>query len=226
MRARSRHLGENTLSSRSGTPRSLVTKLVEVKSTGWGRWNWRHYSEFHKTVPYTMLYLKAGLRELVTKQARAKWGELNRAAAACLAGTQRGSRARTLCRAGQGRSNGAGEGDAEEKSFRRAVYLSPAGVKLGSIVAISPDGRFLLSESCYFAKQESSASSWVCRRRSSLASISAVWIFKTYCLCIDRPHPVLTYCASRHADNYVKLVTTDTADAVESALSHCAPVTC
>eukprot|EP00246_Nothoceros_aenigmaticus_P012192 TRINITY_DN3653_c0_g1_i3.p1 TRINITY_DN3653_c0_g1~~TRINITY_DN3653_c0_g1_i3.p1 ORF type:complete len:725 (+),score=125.57 TRINITY_DN3653_c0_g1_i3:628-2802(+) len=48
----------------SGTPRSLVTQIMEVKSTGWGRWRKSDYSKFHKTVPYVMLCRIAGLREL------------------------------------------------------------------------------------------------------------------------------------------------------------------
>lgn len=35
--------------------------------------------------------------------------------------------------------------DDEENRFPKAVALSPAGVKLGSIVAVTPDGRFLLT---------------------------------------------------------------------------------
>ncbi|KAG0575918.1 hypothetical protein KC19_5G040000 [Ceratodon purpureus] len=35
--------------------------------------------------------------------------------------------------------------DDEENRFPKAVALSPAGVKLGSVVAITPDGRFLLT---------------------------------------------------------------------------------
>ncbi|XP_024399024.1 BEACH domain-containing protein C2 isoform X1 [Physcomitrium patens] len=66
--------------------------------------------------------------------------------------------------------------DDEENRFPRAVALPPAGVKLGSIVAITPDGHFLLT--------------------------------------------------GGHADNSVKLVATDTAHAVGSTSSHCAPVTC
>jgi len=46
-----------------GTPRSLVTQIVEVKSTGWGRWRKNHYSKFHKTLPYILLCRIAGLRE-------------------------------------------------------------------------------------------------------------------------------------------------------------------
>ena len=38
--------------------------------------------------------------------------------------------------------------DDEENRFPKAVALSPAGVKLGSIVAITPDGRFLLTGMC------------------------------------------------------------------------------
>lgn len=49
----------------SGTPRSLVTQVVEVKSTGWGRWKRSHYSKFHKTIPYILLCRIAGLRELL-----------------------------------------------------------------------------------------------------------------------------------------------------------------
>lgn len=44
----------------SGTPRSLVTQIMEVKSTGWGRWRKSDYSKFHKTVPYVMLCRIAG----------------------------------------------------------------------------------------------------------------------------------------------------------------------
>ncbi|KAG0591106.1 hypothetical protein KC19_1G150000 [Ceratodon purpureus] len=48
-----------------GTPRSMVTQVVEVKSTGWGRWKRCHYSKFHKTIPYILLCRIAGLRELL-----------------------------------------------------------------------------------------------------------------------------------------------------------------
>ncbi|KAG0630717.1 hypothetical protein M758_1G199400 [Ceratodon purpureus] len=55
------------LPSRPGseTPRALVTQVVEVKSTGWGRWKRSHYSKFHKTIPYILLCRIAGLRELL-----------------------------------------------------------------------------------------------------------------------------------------------------------------
>jgi hypothetical protein len=63
----------------SGTPRSLVTQVVEVKSTGWGRWRRCHYSKFQKTIPYILLCRIAGLRELlganpdlITLEAQAK----------------------------------------------------------------------------------------------------------------------------------------------------------
>ncbi|XP_024391660.1 protein ENHANCED DISEASE RESISTANCE 2 [Physcomitrium patens] len=48
----------------SGSPRSLVTQVVEVKSTGWGRWKRCHYSKFQKTIPFILLCRIAGLREL------------------------------------------------------------------------------------------------------------------------------------------------------------------
>lgn len=40
--------------------------------------------------------------------------------------------------------------DDEENRFPKAVALSPAGVKLGSIVAITGDGRFLLTGLLHF----------------------------------------------------------------------------
>jgi hypothetical protein len=43
-----------------GTPRSLVSQIVEVNSTGWGRWKKSHYSKFHKTIPYILLCRIAG----------------------------------------------------------------------------------------------------------------------------------------------------------------------
>ncbi|KAJ7516221.1 hypothetical protein O6H91_22G048000 [Diphasiastrum complanatum] len=53
------------LPARSGisTPRSLVTQIIEIKSTGWGQWKKSHYSKFHTTVPYALLSRTAGLRE-------------------------------------------------------------------------------------------------------------------------------------------------------------------
>ncbi|XP_024370867.1 protein ENHANCED DISEASE RESISTANCE 2 isoform X4 [Physcomitrium patens] len=49
----------------SGTPRSLVTQVIEAKPTGWSRWKRRHYSNFHKTIPCILLCRIAGLRELL-----------------------------------------------------------------------------------------------------------------------------------------------------------------
>jgi hypothetical protein len=43
-----------------GTPCSLVSQIVEVNSTGWGRWKKSHYSKFHKTIPYILLFRIAG----------------------------------------------------------------------------------------------------------------------------------------------------------------------
>jgi hypothetical protein len=43
-----------------GTPQSLVSQIVEVNSTGWGHWKKRHYSQFHKTIPYVLLCRIAG----------------------------------------------------------------------------------------------------------------------------------------------------------------------
>jgi hypothetical protein len=43
-----------------GTPCSLVSQIVEVNSTGWGRWKKSHYSKFHKTIPYILLCRIAG----------------------------------------------------------------------------------------------------------------------------------------------------------------------
>ncbi|CAK9224782.1 unnamed protein product [Sphagnum troendelagicum] len=63
-----------------------------------------------------------------------------------------------------------------ECRYPRAIALTPAGVKLGTVVAITPDGRYLLT--------------------------------------------------GGHADNSLKVVATDTAVAVESALGHCSPITC
>ncbi|KAG6548451.1 hypothetical protein Mapa_009938 [Marchantia paleacea] len=53
------------LPPRPGTnvARSLVTQIMEVRSTGWGRWKASHYAKFHKTVPCVMLCRIAGLRE-------------------------------------------------------------------------------------------------------------------------------------------------------------------
>ncbi|KAJ7566821.1 hypothetical protein O6H91_02G120000 [Diphasiastrum complanatum] len=53
------------LPSKPGTtaPRSLVTQIMEITSTGWGRWKTSHYSKFHSTVPYVLLCRTAGLRE-------------------------------------------------------------------------------------------------------------------------------------------------------------------
>ncbi|KAG0553541.1 hypothetical protein KC19_12G018800 [Ceratodon purpureus] len=48
-----------------GTPRCLVTQIIEVKSTGWGRWKRSSYSKFHTTIPYILLCRTAGLRELI-----------------------------------------------------------------------------------------------------------------------------------------------------------------
>ncbi|XP_024530767.1 protein ENHANCED DISEASE RESISTANCE 2 isoform X2 [Selaginella moellendorffii] len=53
----------------TGTPRSLVTQIMEIKSTGWGRWKKSHYSKFHATVPYAMLCRTAGLREYFSAEA-------------------------------------------------------------------------------------------------------------------------------------------------------------
>ncbi|CAK9882974.1 unnamed protein product [Sphagnum jensenii] len=47
-----------------GTPCSLVSQIVEVNSTGWGRWKKSHYSKFHKTIPYILLCRIAGIREV------------------------------------------------------------------------------------------------------------------------------------------------------------------
>ncbi|CAM6069706.1 unnamed protein product [Sphagnum tenellum] len=63
-----------------------------------------------------------------------------------------------------------------ESRYPRAVALAPAGVKIGTLVAITPDGRYLLT--------------------------------------------------GGHADNSLKVVATNTAHAVESALGHCSPITC
>ncbi|KAG0595475.1 hypothetical protein M758_UG169300 [Ceratodon purpureus] len=48
-----------------GTPRCLVTQIIEVKSTGWGRWKRSSYSKFHTTIPYILLCRTAGLKELI-----------------------------------------------------------------------------------------------------------------------------------------------------------------
>uniref|UniRef100_A0A7I4E3M8 START domain-containing protein n=1 Tax=Physcomitrium patens TaxID=3218 RepID=A0A7I4E3M8_PHYPA len=48
-----------------GSPRCLVTQMIEVKSTGWGRWKHSSFSKFLTTIPYILLCRTAGLRELV-----------------------------------------------------------------------------------------------------------------------------------------------------------------
>ncbi|KAL3700947.1 hypothetical protein R1sor_018969 [Riccia sorocarpa] len=47
----------------TNAPRSLVTQIMEIKSTGWGRWKASHYAKFHNTVPGILLCRIAGLRE-------------------------------------------------------------------------------------------------------------------------------------------------------------------
>ncbi|XP_024522558.1 protein ENHANCED DISEASE RESISTANCE 2 [Selaginella moellendorffii] len=68
----------NPLPTRSGTTgsRSLVTQVMEIESTGWGRWRkswgkWKKsdYSSFRKTVPYILLCRTAGLREFFKAEA-------------------------------------------------------------------------------------------------------------------------------------------------------------
>ncbi|KAJ7523493.1 hypothetical protein O6H91_18G051900 [Diphasiastrum complanatum] len=58
------------LPSRPGTtaPRSLVTQIMEITTTGWGRWKRSHYSQFHSTVPYVLLCRTAGLREYLAAE--------------------------------------------------------------------------------------------------------------------------------------------------------------
>lgn len=51
------------LSSRPDCPRSLVTQTMEIKSTGWGPWRKKYYSQLDKTIPYVILCQVAGLRD-------------------------------------------------------------------------------------------------------------------------------------------------------------------
>lgn len=51
------------LASRCGTPRSLVTQIMEVKLVGCNLWQKIFPSNFHKTIPYFLLCRTAGLRE-------------------------------------------------------------------------------------------------------------------------------------------------------------------
>ncbi|KAG0583972.1 hypothetical protein KC19_3G176400 [Ceratodon purpureus] len=86
-------------------------------------------------------------------------------------------------RLGAAPSNGAlvrmfrGASDPDEDSrYPRVVTLTAPGVRLGTVVAITPDGRYLLT--------------------------------------------------GGHADNSLKVIATDNAHALETALGHCAPITC
>lgn len=51
-----------------GTPRCLVTQIIEVKSTGWGRWKRSSYSKFHTSMPYILLCRTAGEKDLSTSE--------------------------------------------------------------------------------------------------------------------------------------------------------------
>eukprot|EP00268_Persea_americana_P012749 TRINITY_DN15457_c0_g1_i1.p1 TRINITY_DN15457_c0_g1~~TRINITY_DN15457_c0_g1_i1.p1 ORF type:complete len:741 (-),score=151.12 TRINITY_DN15457_c0_g1_i1:164-2386(-) len=47
----------------SSADKCLVTHMMEIHSSGWGRWKKRYFSKFEKTIPYVLLCQVAGLRE-------------------------------------------------------------------------------------------------------------------------------------------------------------------
>nr|XP_019707974.1 LOW QUALITY PROTEIN: protein ENHANCED DISEASE RESISTANCE 2-like [Elaeis guineensis] len=49
--------------SESSTAKCLVTQMLEIRSSVWGRWKRQRISNFEKTIPYALLCQVAGLRE-------------------------------------------------------------------------------------------------------------------------------------------------------------------
>lgn len=45
----------------SSADKCLVTHMMEIHSSGWGRWKKRYFSKFEKTIPYVLLCQVAGL---------------------------------------------------------------------------------------------------------------------------------------------------------------------
>ncbi|XP_010542087.1 PREDICTED: protein ENHANCED DISEASE RESISTANCE 2 isoform X2 [Tarenaya hassleriana] len=52
-------------STDTGTPRCLVTQMLEIHSKGWCKWKKSSYSKFEKTTPYALLIQVAGLKEYI-----------------------------------------------------------------------------------------------------------------------------------------------------------------
>ncbi|XP_062192839.1 protein ENHANCED DISEASE RESISTANCE 2-like isoform X2 [Phragmites australis] len=49
--------------SGSSTPKCIVTRMLEISQSFWGRWKRRHSSNFEKSIPFALLNQVAGLRE-------------------------------------------------------------------------------------------------------------------------------------------------------------------
>ncbi|XP_058114159.1 protein ENHANCED DISEASE RESISTANCE 2-like isoform X2 [Magnolia sinica] len=47
----------------SSGDKCLVTQMLEINSSGWGKWKKHYHSKFEKTIPYALLCQVAGLRE-------------------------------------------------------------------------------------------------------------------------------------------------------------------
>lgn len=50
-------------SSMANGSKSLVTQIMEIRSTGWGRWKHKYFAKLDRTVPYVILCQVAGLRD-------------------------------------------------------------------------------------------------------------------------------------------------------------------